>query len=123
MTSASVFVEVIAYDAQSLRVPYGLAMQCAFRNPEVRATQLLQRMSEESVTPNVVCFSSAICACAKVGTSDPGVWATQVAWCVCVCVSMFFLYRCSSALGVLECFRLFSIILSNKKAGLGGGDV
>lgn len=47
---------------------YGAALHACTRSRDgVTALQLLQQMSEESVKPNVVCFSSAILACGKAG--------------------------------------------------------
>lgn len=46
---------------------YGAVIHACNRSRDaIRATQILQRMSEEMVKPNVVCFSSCILTCAKV---------------------------------------------------------
>ena len=68
------------------------------------------------MTPNVVCFSSAICACAKVGACglDAGLWAAKKN------TSFYCRHggtRFSSVLGGLDCFSLVIISLDL------GGDV
>ena len=70
------------------------------------------------MTPNVVCFSSAICACAKAGACglDAGLRAAKKNtsfYCRHgeLCFSTFFLTRFSSVLGGLDCFSLVIISL------------